>query len=133
VPNEVGREPEPECDRWAGQLLHGWDSADRRGKRRRKAQDEQRRRPLGEDDVLKQMRRQEVVRERVEWRDRGGEEEQAPRGEGGDAPPFELPAANRDGVAKSERQDGERCLEMERPGVRIRAGDGATLGRNTRA
>jgi hypothetical protein len=69
-----------------------------------------------------------VVGQRIEWRDRSGEEKQAPGGESGDAPGLDLPAADCDRVANGERQDRERCLEMERPGVRIRAGDDATLG-----
>jgi hypothetical protein len=127
VPYEVRRKPEPEGDGWASKQSDRRDSADRGSQSRGKAEDEQRRRPLGQDDVLEQMRREQVEGQRVERRDRGGKEEQAPGGEGGKAPPLDVPISDGQKVGEDERQDGERRLEMERPGVRIRARDGATL------
>jgi hypothetical protein len=133
VPEEIGGKPEPESDRWAGEQSDRPDSGDRRSQCRGNAEDEQRRRPLGEDDVLEQMRRQEVVRQCIEWGDRGGEQEQTSGGEGRDSPAVRFPVSDGEEVGEGEGQDGERRLGMKRPGIRIWTRDGATLGAETRA
>jgi hypothetical protein len=133
MPEEVGRKPKPESDGWASEQPDRADSADRRSQCRGNAEDEQRRRPLGQDDVLKQMSREEVVCQRIEWGDRGGEQEQTSGGEGRDSPAVRFPVSDGEEVGEGEGQDGERRLGMKRPGIRIRTRDGATLGAETRA
>jgi hypothetical protein len=63
------------------------------------------------------MRRQEVICQRVEWGDRGREEEQAPDGESGEAPALGFAVAYDEEVDESEAEDGERRLGMEGPRV----------------
>ena len=82
---------------------------------------------------MEQMRRQEVVRQRVERGNRGGEQEQTSGGEGRDSPAVRFPVSDGDEVGEGEGQDGERRLGMKRPGIRIWTRDGATLGAETRA
>jgi hypothetical protein len=133
VPQEVGRKPEPEGDGWAGEQPDRRDPADRDGECGWNSENEQGRRPLGQDHVLEQVGREQVVGQRVDRRDRSGEEEQAAGCEGGDAPPFCVPAADGNAVGESERDYWERRLEMERPGVGIGSSDSATLGSYARA
>ena len=133
VPRVVGQKPDPERDRRAGQEPHRRDAADPQRERRWHAEDEQRGGPFGEDDVLEQVSGEQVVGERVERADGGDEQDQAPGGEGGNAPRLGPAAADQEGVRDGEREDAERRLGMERPGIGIRTVDGATLGRRTRA
>jgi hypothetical protein len=128
VPEVVRDEPDRQRDGWPRDQPRGGVLREPRGKRRGNAENEERGRPLGEYDVLEEMRREEVVAQRVERGYRGREEEQAPGGEGSEPPALR---ATTDGeqVRDPERDDRQRRLQMERPGVRIRAADGATLGR----
>jgi hypothetical protein len=81
MPDVVGGEPECEGEGGAGDEPHDANAADSGGKRRRETEDEQCRRPLGEDDVLEEVRAEEVVGERIERGDGGGEQEEAAGGE----------------------------------------------------
>jgi hypothetical protein len=66
------------------------------------------------------VRREQVVRERVERRDRGDDEQQTTGGERGDPPALRRPSADGERVRDGEREDGERCLEMRRPRIWVR-------------
>lgn len=133
MPEEIRRQPEAERDGSAGEQLEAAGPPDRGGESRRDAEYEQRRRPLGEHDVLEQMRRKEVVRQRVQRGDCGGEQEQAAGGESGNAPALCFAVPDGQEVRESEAENGERCLGMKRPRVRVRAGDSATLRSHARA
>jgi hypothetical protein len=127
VPQKVGRKPEPEGDRWPGEQPDRADSADRGGKCRWDAENEKGRSPLGQDDVLEQVGRKEVVGQRVERCDRGDKEKQASGGEGRETPPLRLAPTDSDAIGERNRDDWQRRLEMERPGVWVRTADRATL------
>ncbi len=69
VPDHVVREPERERDGRMGERADGAVAGDRCGERGRDREHDEKRRPLGEHDVLQQMHRQEVVHpERVDRR-----------------------------------------------------------------
>jgi hypothetical protein len=61
VPEEVDREPDRKRYGGPGGVPGERQARDRGGQERRDAENEKRRRPLGEDHVLQQVRRQEVV------------------------------------------------------------------------
>jgi hypothetical protein len=56
---------------------------------------------------------EQVVGERVERRDRGGEQEQAAGAEGRDAPGLSAAASDQDYVGDGEGDDAERRLRMK--------------------
>ena len=65
VPEGVGADPERQRDERVGQRAHEATRRDPPTESRRHAEDEQQRRPLGEDDVLEEMAPDEVLRARV--------------------------------------------------------------------
>ena len=125
VPREVDEEPEAERDRRPGQQPDGTDPPKPLADGGRDAQDEEGRRPLGEDDVLEQVHREQVVAQRLERCHRSGEEQQAAGGEDGDAPPLDPLAAGGEHIGEHERCDAERRLRVNGPGVGIGARDRA--------
>ena len=125
MPREVGDEPKSERNGWAGQLPNAGQSGDPLPESRRDAEDEEGRRPFREDHVLEEVRRQQVVAQRLERRHRGHEEEQAPSREGADTPALGAPAADGDGVGEREGDDAERRLRVDGPRIRVGTGDGA--------
>jgi hypothetical protein len=127
VPDEVREQPEGEGERGPGELSRAPDLADSYREGGRKAEDEQRGRPLGQYDVLEEMRRKQVVGECVERGDRGGEKQRTTGAESCESPALGTVVADDEYVGEGERNNGERGLGMEGPGVRIRAGDAATL------
>ena len=82
------------------------------GEARRQAQDDERRRPLGEDDVLKQVHREEVELERLERCDGRREQECGAGGEAGDSPCGGGRAAQRQDVGGDQQRDAESGLGM---------------------
>ena len=125
VPGEVDEQPEAKRDRRTGQLPDGRDAPEPLGDGRRDAEHEQRRRPLGEDDVLEQVHREQVVAQCFERGDRGGEQEQAAPREGRDAPPLDVSTSCRQDVGEHQRGYAERRLGVDGPGVGVGAGDRA--------
>ena len=123
VPGEVGDEPEAERDGRAREEPRAGQPGEPRGEGRRDAEHEQRRSPLGEDDVLEQVGGEQMVGERVERRD-CGREAAAGTPRRTRAPPLLEPvAAHGDAVRDEQRDDGKRRLEVKRPGVWVRAAD----------
>ena len=84
VPRVVGDEPERQRHERSEEREPGRPL----GEPRRDCEHEQRGSPLGEDDVLQEMRPQErVVRQRLELREEGGEDEHDAERSGGDPLP----------------------------------------------
>jgi hypothetical protein len=123
VPGEVGEEPDGERDWGPGEETCSGQPGELRGEGRRDPEHEERRRPLRQDDVLEQMRRQQVVGESVERRDCGREEQETTGGEGRDPPAFCMPSTDREDIRDGQRKNGEGRLEVRRPGIWVRAGD----------
>src|SRR4029450_36294 len=123
MPQEVRRQPQAECDGRAREESRAGEAGEVSRHRRRDAQDEERRRPLGEHDVLKKVSGEEVVGERVERGDGGDEEEQTAGGEGRHAPALRARPASPQRVDEDDRGDAERRLRVRGPCVRVRAGD----------
>ena len=118
VPDEVRPGPEREGD-------HGVGEQPRPAERSRQADHAERRSPLGEDDVLEQVDRQQIVeRDRVQRRDEDREDQAEPGYEAGDSPVLRPVAPDEERVADGERRDEEKRLEVERPGVGIVHGSG---------
>jgi hypothetical protein len=127
VPGEVRDEPETERDRRPGQNPGAGEPGEPHGEEGRDAEHQERRRPLREDDVLEQMRPEQVVGQRVERGDRRDDQQQAAGGESCNAPARGATPADKEGVPAGQRDDRERRLEVKRPGVWVRASDRATL------
>ena len=125
VPREIGEKPDGERDRRAGELRHCRKAGDPFRKRRRNAEDQERRRPLREDHVLEQVRREQVVAQRFQRRHSGDEQENTARRERRDSPALDTGAADRDGVPERKREDTECRLGVDRPRIGIRPGDRA--------
>ena len=84
-------------------------------------------RPFGEDDVLEQVDRQQVLdRERLERSDRHREEEHHRDEKTGDPPPRSRVTAKSQKVGEGKKRDKEQRLGVPRPPVRVH---GATLVR----
>ena len=82
--------------------------------RGRNREHEQRRRPLGEDDVLQQVRPEErVQRERLQLRREGGEDQRERGRSGRDAEPARRLCARDECVAERERRDEPDGLRRE--------------------
>jgi hypothetical protein len=127
VPGEVRDEPEAERDRRPGEEPGAGEPGEPRGEEGRDAEYQERRRPLGQDDVLEQMCREQVVGQRVERRYGGCYEQQAAGGESSDPPGLRASSADEDCVREGQRDDGEGRLKMKRPRVWVWAADRATL------
>jgi hypothetical protein len=113
VPRVVRREPERQRDQRPEEREPGGALGDLR----REGEDEQQRRPFCEHHVLQQMRPEEgVVRERLELREEGGEDEQDAERSCGDTRPGDGPAAP--GEQEPDRQ-GRREPDGLRRGMHL--------------
>ncbi len=122
VPDHVVAEPERERHRRMGQHPEGFRPDELRRERGREAEDDEERRPLGEDDVLQEVDRQQVVHgDRLERRDRHEEEQRHCRHEADDAPPRSGEAAHGEDVRDREQRNDDERLGVPRPRVRVHA------------
>ena len=98
------------------------------GEVRREPEHAERRRPLGEDDVLEQVHREQVVeRDRVQRRREDDQDQREPGREAGDPPARHAVAPDDEQVPDRERRNEDDSLEIQRPGVRIVHAPDATL------
>ena len=104
----------------SGSATNGCVSSLRDGEVRGEAEDAERRRPLGEDDVLQQVHREQVVeRDRVQRRDEDRQDQREAGREAGDSPARHAVAPDDEQVPDRERRNEDERLEIQRPGVRI--------------
>ena len=112
VPHRVRPDPERESD--VRPCEHPDDPRPREplGEQRRDAEHEQERRPLGEHDVLEQVRPDEVLaRERVEGRHERRHEQRAPGEEQGG--PERVPVSARPDEVEHPERDGDERLQLD--------------------
>ena len=92
------------------------------GERRREAENDEERRPLRENDVLEEVRAQQVVeRDRLDRRHEDAEQEQLSRRERGDPPRGRGEDAYRQRVRDCETRNEHERLGIPCPRVRIHA------------
>ena len=119
MPEHVVPDPEGKGDSRVGERSNGPETRDRRRECRRDREHDEERRPLGEDDVLQEMHRQQVVHpERVDRRHADGEQQRHRAAEGCDAPRPGRLAPHCSDVCDCHPDDDE-ALRVPRPRVRI--------------
>jgi hypothetical protein len=129
VPREVGGEPDGERDGRPRQAPRTGNARDRAGDGRWEPEHAERGRPLGEDDVLEQVRRQQVVEgDRLERRDRDREDQCEPGKKGGRPPAVAPHAVRRQHVCDRERGHEDERLEVPVPGRGVRPHAGHATG-----
>ena len=107
-------------DERVGEGAGAGDPLERRGHRRGQPEHAEQRPPLGDDDVLEQVHREQVVeRERVERADLDGQQERAAGEEAGDAPARRGEARARDQVGGGETRDDDEGVRVPGEAIRI--------------
>ncbi len=115
VPDGVGADPQRQRDEGVGQGADDFRLGDARGERRRQPENEQQRRPLGQDHVLEQVDPEQVLDgDGVPRRHEDGDDQTAAGKEGGDAPGRCGGAPESEEVCRGERDTDER-FRVPRP------------------
>jgi hypothetical protein len=119
VPGEVDGEPDRQGDEGARQEAQHPGAREPRRQRGGEAGDEERRRPLREDDVLEQVHRQQVPeRDRLHRREEDREDQELAGDEGRNPLPRGREPAQREEVADGERRHQPQRLRVPAPAVR---------------
>ena len=118
VPDVVVDEPERQCDGGWTISRQARARAERLRHRPGDAEHREQRRPLGEDHVLQEVRRQQVVQAEVmQRRPERDREQRHRRGEARDAPRGRAEAADREQIEQREDRDDDGRVDVRLPGV----------------